>query len=71
MNYFISFDIDGTLLKFGGASRNHPLAFSKAFEELLTPIGLPEAFLGKPVDGKTDFWLVKELIRKVKGYNIS
>ena len=65
MKFFISFDIDGTLIKFGGASKNHPIAFSQAFSEILEPIGLPEQFLGKNVDGKTDFWLTKEIVRKI------
>ena len=65
MSFFISFDIDGTLLKFGGASKNHPLAFAQAFKEILCPIGLPEKFLGRSVDGKTDFWITKELVKKI------
>lgn len=62
----VTFDIDGTLIAFGGSSRNHPESFSKAFSSHYGKIGYPEAFLGYKIDGKTDFQVTKEMLQKLE-----
>ena len=64
MKTLITFDIDGTLLKFGGNSAKHPIAFQMAFSEMFTPIDLPEKYLGKRLEGATDLLLATEMIKK-------
>jgi len=63
---FISFDIDGTLIAFGGASKNHPLSVCQAFSELFFPIESPEVFLKHPIDGMTDYVIIKEILEKME-----
>ena len=60
----ITFDIDGTLLKFGGNSAKHPIAFQKAFSEMFTPVDLPEKYLGKRLEGASDLLLATKMIEK-------
>lgn len=66
MATLITFDIDGTLLKFGGNSVNHPIAMKLAFNEMfnLNISDLPEKYVGKPVRGWTDYHLALEMFRK-------
>jgi phosphoglycolate phosphatase-like HAD superfamily hydrolase len=62
----ITFDIDGTLIRFGGESAKHPLAFIKALNKL-TGLDInvyPEAYLGEATDGWTDLQLARALLRK-------
>ena len=62
----VTFDIDGTLIRFGGESRKHPMAFlaalNKAFS--LSVAEFPEAYLGKSTDGWTDSHLAAELLKR-------
>src|SRR6478672_10241261 len=50
----ILFDIDGTLVLTGGAGGR---AMTRAFEELF---GVPEAFRGIPMAGRTDSWILAD-----------
>lgn len=62
----ITFDIDGTLIKFGGESRKHPEAFISAFNKFcgLNIDVFPEDFLGVKTDGWTDSHLISALLAK-------
>lgn len=62
----ITFDIDGTLLKFGGNSVNHPIAMMMAFNEMFHENikEYPEKFINKPVRGWTDYHLACEMFKK-------
>lgn len=55
------FDIDGTLILSGGAGRR---AFERAFRELY---GIPEAMKDYAPQGKTDYLIAAELIRRHLG----
>ncbi|OHT14572.1 haloacid dehalogenase-like hydrolase family protein [Tritrichomonas foetus] len=68
MNTFISFDIDGTLIKFGGESVKHPIAVRDAFNELLKLKikEYPEKFIAKQSDGWTDSQLCREMLKSAK-----
>src|SRR5215213_3867114 len=52
----ILFDIDGTLVLTGGAGGR---AMSRAFQELF---GIPDAFDGIAMAGKTDAWLLADAL---------
>jgi hypothetical protein len=49
----VTFDIDGTLIKFGGESQKHPMAMTAALNDFcgLDVANLPERYLGQPLDG--------------------
>lgn len=65
MSTLVTFDVDGTLSVFGGYSAYHPISFQQAFSERYRPIPLPEKFLEKPFDGKTDYWIAREMTKKL------
>lgn len=66
MKTFISFDIDGTLIKFGGESAKHPLAFRNAFNKLfhMNIKEYPLQYIQKNVYGMTDLQTLIEMMKK-------
>ena len=66
MKTFITFDIDGTLIKFGGESAKHPLAFRNAFNELfhMNIQEYPLQYIQKNVYGMTDLQTLIEMMHK-------
>lgn len=66
MRTFISFDIDGTLIKFGGESAKHPLAFRNAFNKLfnMNIKEYPLQYINKNVYGMTDLQTLIEMMKK-------
>ena len=66
MKTIITFDIDGTLIKFGGESAKHPLAFRNAFNELfhMNIKEYPLDYIKKNVYGMTDLQTLIEMMNK-------
>jgi phosphoglycolate phosphatase-like HAD superfamily hydrolase len=65
----VTFDIDGTLIKFGGESRKHPMAMTAALNDFcgLQVDDFPEHYLGQPLDGWTDLRIASELLKASGG----
>lgn len=63
---FVSFDIDGTLIKFGGESAKHPIAFRNAFNILfhMNIKEYPLDYLGHNNRGLTDSTLLSKMMEK-------
>jgi phosphoglycolate phosphatase-like HAD superfamily hydrolase len=64
----VTFDIDGTLIRFGGESRKHPVALIHALNRLcnLQIDVFPEAYLDVRVHGWTDLHQATELLKKAE-----
>ena len=62
---FISFDVDGTLVKFDNNIGTHMKAFSQAITELFSPIGEPDDFLGYPIAGWMDKKIIHHILEKL------
>lgn len=65
----VTLDMDGTMIKYGGESRKHPIAFMKALKNIydIDFDGYAEDYIGHRVDGGTDRSITKSIIERAHG----
>lgn len=63
--YLVTFDIDGTMLDFGGMNLNHPRAFLQAFQEVFGVDAGKPGFFTENLDGWMDTKIAKWMIEKI------